>query len=255
MSPQGPDPGDRLLALVGKPGGPLEDASLWSLEVVASSDITPTMRRVELHSPGLAELRYRAGQDLMLRVPTDAGAVTNRRYTIRDLDREREIVTCDILLHGQRTGIGVGRGGAADGSDRRDRSPREDLGGGGRHALVLRRRIGRARNPRDDRRPPGRCVGARDAQRRLVERRATVPARTACSGRSCGGCEARQGSTVSPCRPAVFRRTSTARRTTSASSARALVDLGLRSDQIVTKSYWSRGRANAEHGEPVREEA
>jgi NADPH-dependent ferric siderophore reductase len=97
-------PSDRLLALVGKPGGPLEDASLWTLEVVASSALTPTMRRIELGSPGLAELRYHPGQDLMLRVPTDAGTVTNRRYTIRALDREREVITCDVLLHGHGPG-------------------------------------------------------------------------------------------------------------------------------------------------------
>jgi NADPH-dependent ferric siderophore reductase len=36
---------------------------------------------------------------------------------------------------------------------------------------------------------------------------------------------------------------------------RQLLDQGLDAEQIATKSYWSRGRANAEHGEPVRNEA
>lgn len=255
VSPQGSDPGDRLLALVGKPGGPLEDASLWALEVVASSDITPTMRRIELHSPGLAELRYRAGQDLMLRVPTDAGSVTNRRYTIRSLDREREVVTCDVLLHGN--GPGAQWAAAARPSDHIDAiGPRGKIWAadadahwffGDESAVPATLAMIEALPAEVSALATLDVASPRDQQPFLHEPRASVEMRWLPRGASpldglvvpSGSLQAYVNGEAHDVREL----------------GRALVDLGLRSEQVATKSYWSRGRSNAEHGEPARDEA
>ena len=95
---------DRMLDLVGHAGGPLADAKLWHLEVVESGPLSPAVQRMVLTAPGLEELRYLAGQDLMLRVPHTAERVTNRRYTIRSFDPARAAVTMDVSLHGAGPG-------------------------------------------------------------------------------------------------------------------------------------------------------
>ena len=81
---------DRLLDMVGRPGGPLADAALWHLEVTESASFTPSIRRVVLTAPGIEGLRTQPGQDLMLRVPLVGDKVVNRRYTIRRFDSGRE---------------------------------------------------------------------------------------------------------------------------------------------------------------------
>jgi hypothetical protein len=61
--------------------------------------LTPTMRRIRCTAPGLADLSYRPGQDLMLAVPA-AGASFRRRYTIRSFDPAAPSVDIDVVLHG-----------------------------------------------------------------------------------------------------------------------------------------------------------
>jgi NADPH-dependent ferric siderophore reductase len=95
---------DRLLDLVGRPGGPLADASLWHLEVTEAGPLTPNLYRLVLTAPGLGDLRFKPGQDLMLRVPQGAEQVVNRRYTIRQLDTTTPAVTLDVSLHGTGPG-------------------------------------------------------------------------------------------------------------------------------------------------------
>jgi NADPH-dependent ferric siderophore reductase len=95
---------DRMLDLVGRPGGPLSDASLWPLEVTDAGPLTPNLHRLVLTAPGLGDLRYRTGQDLMLRVPQPGDRVVNRRYTIRRLDRAASAVTLDVSVHGAGPG-------------------------------------------------------------------------------------------------------------------------------------------------------
>jgi NADPH-dependent ferric siderophore reductase len=93
---------DRILDLVGRPGGPLADASLWHLEVVDAGPLTPNLYRLVLTAPGLGD--FKPGQDLMLRVPQDGEQVVNRRYTIRRLDTATPAVTLDVSLHGTGPG-------------------------------------------------------------------------------------------------------------------------------------------------------
>jgi NADPH-dependent ferric siderophore reductase len=101
---------DRLLDMVGVPGGPLADASLWHLEVVESGPLSRNLHRVVLSAPGLDGLRYSAGQDLMLRIPRPDDGIVNRRYTVRAFDAVRSAVTIDISLHGAGPGTDWIRG-------------------------------------------------------------------------------------------------------------------------------------------------
>ena len=101
---------DRMLDLVGLPGGPLADATLWRLEVIEAGALTPTLHRVVLTAPGLDGLRYVPGQDLMLRVPQGGDRVVNRRYTIRSFDATLAAVIMDVSLHGAGPGTDWIRG-------------------------------------------------------------------------------------------------------------------------------------------------
>src|ERR1700733_2275558 len=47
----------------------LGDVSLWDLEVTAVEAVSPSMRRIRCTAPGLGQLSYQPGQDLMLAVP------------------------------------------------------------------------------------------------------------------------------------------------------------------------------------------
>ena len=58
------------------------------------------MRRIRCTAPGLAELSYLPGQDVMLTVPTPAGPTFRRRYTIRSFDPAVPAIDIDMVLHG-----------------------------------------------------------------------------------------------------------------------------------------------------------
>ncbi len=93
-------PGPAASALVARLG----DVSEWDLEVTGSTAITPSMRRIRCTAPGLAELSYLPGQDLMLSVPAPGGTTYRRRYTIRSFDPEVPAVDLDMVLHGDGPG-------------------------------------------------------------------------------------------------------------------------------------------------------
>ncbi len=78
----------------------LGDVSQWDLEVLENRQLTPSMRRIRCTSPGLAELAYLPGQDVMLTVPTPAGPTFRRRYTIRSFDPGVPAIDIDMVLHG-----------------------------------------------------------------------------------------------------------------------------------------------------------
>jgi NADPH-dependent ferric siderophore reductase len=77
----------------------LGDVSLLDLEVVATLDLTPTMRRIRLTTPDLAAFSYLPGQDLMLTVPAGEASF-RRRYTIRSFDPSAPSLDLDFVLHG-----------------------------------------------------------------------------------------------------------------------------------------------------------
>jgi NADPH-dependent ferric siderophore reductase len=79
--------------------GPLADAIRMRLEVVENRPLTPAMQQVVLAAPELAGFAYRPGQDFMLMVAVDGNRPVRRRYTIRDIDAARGLLTLGIVRH------------------------------------------------------------------------------------------------------------------------------------------------------------
>ena len=73
--------------------------TLMQLTVVESSRVSPNMQRLVLTAPELADFEYLPGQDIMLLVDTDGGRPVRRRYSIKALDRARQLITLDIVRH------------------------------------------------------------------------------------------------------------------------------------------------------------
>jgi NADPH-dependent ferric siderophore reductase len=257
---------DRILELVGLPGGPLADATLWSLEVIDAGPLTPTLHRIVFTGPGLDGLRYVAGQDLMLRVPQDRERVVNRRYTIRAFDATRAAVIIDVSLHGAGPGTDWIR--AARIGDRIDAiGPRgkitlrldadwhlfvgDETAMPGVLAMIEALPSASSASalleidtPADEQEPNSRQVQRLDI--RWLHR----------LGRSVPG-------DTSPLLEAVADVTLpsglghvyvAAEARVVGSIRRNLVERGFPQDQISAKAYWRRGLPNAEHGEPTRED-
>jgi NADPH-dependent ferric siderophore reductase len=75
-----------------------------NFEVVSSSQLTPHMQRIVLTAAELDGFSYQPGQDIMLLVAADGRRPVRRRYTIRQFDRERQLLTIDVVLHGDGPG-------------------------------------------------------------------------------------------------------------------------------------------------------
>jgi NADPH-dependent ferric siderophore reductase len=256
---------DRLLDLVGQPGGPLADAALWHLEVTEAGPLTPSMHRVVLTAPGIEGLRYAPGQDLMLRVPLAGDKVVNRRYTIRRFDPSGSTVTIDVSLHGAGPGTDWIR--AAKVGDRIDAiGPRgkitvspdcdwhffvvDETGLPGMLAMIealpsgsLATAIVEVDTPGDEQGPEAQFVGQVDV-RWLHRLGASVPGDPARLLEAVASAEVRPGTghAYVAAEAGVVRAVN-----------RILTDRGLGSDQVSSKAYWRRGLPNAEHGEPARE--
>jgi NADPH-dependent ferric siderophore reductase len=256
---------DRMLDLVGVPGGPLADATLWRLEVIEAGALTPTLHRVVLTAPGLDRLRYLPGQDLMLRVPQGGDRVVNRRYTIRSFDATRAAVIIDVSLHGAGPGTdwirGAGLGDRIEAIGPRGKiTLREsadwhlfvgdETGLPGALAMIealpsasRATAVFEIDTPADEQEPHSRQMPRLDL---LWLHR---------SGRSAPGdasllVEALAdvampeglGHAYVAAEAGVVR-----------SIQRVLAEGGLPQEQISAKAYWRRGLPNAEHGEPARQ--
>ena len=256
---------DRLLDVVGRPGGPLADAALWHLQVTESALLTPSIHRMVLTAPGIEGLQYAPGQDLMLRIPLVGDKIVNRRYTIRRFDQAGNTVTIDVSLHGAGPGTDWIR--RAEVGDRIDAiGPRgkvtvnpeadwhlfvvDETGLPGALAMIealpsgsLATAIAEVDTPADEQEPAahraellGICwlhrLGASVAgdPTRILEAVASVDL-PAGLGHAYVAAETR-----------VVRE-----------AVRILTDRGLSPDQISSKAYWRRGLPNAEHWEPTRE--
>jgi NADPH-dependent ferric siderophore reductase len=79
--------------------GPLAGATRMRMEVVENRPLTPAMQQVVLSAPELAGFTYRPGQDFMLMVAVDGDRPVRRRYTIRDIDTGRGLLTLGIVRH------------------------------------------------------------------------------------------------------------------------------------------------------------
>jgi len=257
---------DRMLDLVGLPGGPLADATLWRLEVIEAGALTPTLHRVVLTAPGLDGLRYVPGQDLMLRVPQGGDRVVNRRYTIRSFDATRAAVIMDVSLHGAGPGTDWIRG-ASIGDQIEAIGPRgkitwrenadwhlfvgDETGLPGALAMIEALPMtSRATalleidTPADEQEPHSRQMPQSDLH--WLHR----------SGRSVPG----DASLIMEALADIALPDGLGHAYVAAearvvrSIQRVLVERGLQQDQISAKAYWRRGLPNAEHGEPAREE-
>jgi NADPH-dependent ferric siderophore reductase len=254
-----------MMDLVGLPGGPLADASLWHLEVTEAGPLTPSLHRVVLTAPGIEGLRYAAGQDLMLRVPLVGDRVVNRRYTIRQFDPIGRAVTIDVSLHGAGPGTDWIR--SAGIGDRIDAiGPRgkitvhpdvdwhlfvvDETGLPGALAMIevlppgsTAIAILEVDSPADELLPGSQAPLRRDTRwlhregqsapgdpSPLLEAVGAVPLPTGL-GHAYVAAEA-----------GVVRAVN-----------RALAGRGLGPDQVSAKAYWRRGLPNAEHGEPTRD--
>jgi NADPH-dependent ferric siderophore reductase len=79
----------------------IQGVGRWTLEVVESRMITPRMHRIGLKGPAFEGFDYRPGQDVMVWVPADEERMLYRRYTIRHFDRETGLLDLDIFVHGK----------------------------------------------------------------------------------------------------------------------------------------------------------
>ncbi|GHC64078.1 siderophore-interacting protein [Limoniibacter endophyticus] len=74
----------------------------WTLEVVESFNVEPSMRRVVFTARDITELgeSYKPGQALVLFLPLGDGASGRRDYTIRGYDSAKGQISIDFFLHG-----------------------------------------------------------------------------------------------------------------------------------------------------------
>jgi NADPH-dependent ferric siderophore reductase len=254
-----------MLEMVGQPGGPLADASLWQLEVTGSGSLTPSFRRVVLTAPGIERLRFQPGQDLMLRVPLGGERVVNRRYTIRSFDPARRAVTIDVSLHG--AGPGTDWISAARTGDRIDAI-------GPRGKITLRPEADWHLFVADETGLPGALAmiealapGSSAIAVLEVDTAADEQAFAAAPGASLNVRWLHRAGRSVPGDPepmvaavaAVDLPVGMGHAYVSAeagvvrSITRALIERGVSQDQISGKAYWRRGLPNAEHGEPTKE--
>jgi NADPH-dependent ferric siderophore reductase len=254
-----------MLDLVGLPGGPLADATLWHLEVMEAGALTPTLHRVVVTAPGLDGLRYLPGQDLMLRVPQAGDRVVNRRYTIRSFEASRAAVAIDVSLHG-----------AGPGTDwiRKARIGDQIDAIGPRGKITLREGADWHLFVGDETGLPG-ALAMMEALPSVSRATALLEIDTPADEQEphSGHMEGldlhwlhRSGRSV-PGDPSLMLEALAdvalpdglghAYVAAEAGVARAvqrmLAERGLRQDQISAKAYWRRGLPNAEHGEPARE--
>lgn len=255
---------DRLLDMVGQPGGPLADASLWHLEVVGVSEPGPDFRRLVFGAPGLDGLRHTAGQDLMFRMPRPDGAVTNRRYTIRSFDAGRGEVTVDISLHGAGPGTDwVRRAGVGDRIDaigpRGKITPRadadwhlfvaDDTGMPGALAMIEALpesstilAVLEVDAPEDEQEPAGATKA--DLEITWLHRS---------GGSEPGDPVLLRGALEGLELPSGDGQAYVAAESTVVRELQGLLtQRGLGPDQVSGKAYWRRGLPNADHGEPTR---
>ena len=246
--------------------GPLAGTTRMQLEVVRSDLVTPHMQRLVLTAPELAAFSYRPGQDVMLMVAVDGNRPLRRRYTIRNLDTARQQLTMDIVRHGDGPGErwvrsagpgdrieGIGPRGkifVADGADWHLFAA-DESGLAAVFAMVSSL-------------PPGaRATVMLEVPDAADEQHLAATADVDLSWRY------REGGPAGD--PAGLAAAMAAAATAGLPPGRGhaylfgearvvlrlrdvLGEHGLAADQISAKAYWGRGKANALHGEPARED-
>ncbi len=242
--------------------GSLVTARKLSLEVVATERISPSLQRIVLASPGLADFSYAPGQDIMLLVAAEGRRPVRRRYTIRLLDRAAGTVSLVVVLHGDGPGERWIRtaapGDRIEGIGPRGKittSPGADwhLFMGDESALSAIWAMTESLPGDADATIVIEVPGPDDEQELLA------PARTRVSWlHRLGGLAGDPALLAAEAAEVelppgdghayVFGEASVVLRL-----REILAGRGLRQDQISPKAYWGRGRANAGHGEPAKD--
>jgi NADPH-dependent ferric siderophore reductase len=242
--------------------GPLAATTRMQLEVVRSSPLSPGMQRLVLTAPELAGLDYRPGQDMMLMVAVDGNRPVRRRYTIRALDRERRLLTLDVVRHaggpGERWVAAARPGDRIEGIGPRGKiflAPGADwhlfagddsalpaflamagaIPAGGRAVVILE-----VPGP-DGEQDVGTAADAEVTWLHRDGRPAGDPAALV-EAAAAAALPPGRGHAYLACEATVVLRL-----------REALAARGLAPEQISPKAYWGRGRANASHGEPARD--
>jgi NADPH-dependent ferric siderophore reductase len=243
----------------------LGDVSQWDLEVIEALAVTPSMRRIRCTAPGLADLSYLPGQDLMLSVPTaGAGDTTfRRRYTIRSFDPAVPAVDLDVVLHGD--GPAATWAGSVQPGDRI-----EAIGPRGKVTVVpaadwhlfagddsaIPASLAMAESlPASTRaivllevdgvpdQQPARTIDGREIEVDWVHRAGADPASGAHLVAALRALALPEGSGHAYLAGELG---------VVAQMRNVLLERGLAAEQISAKPYWRTGRANAAHGEPDR---
>ena len=242
--------------------GPLAGTTRMRLEVAENRPLTPSMQRVVLSAPELAEFTCRPGQDLMLLVAVAGNRPVRRRYTIRDTDPARCLLTLGIVRHDGGPGeawVAAARpGDQVEGIGPRGKIfPVEgaawhlfagdfsalpaffamagSLPAGQRASVILE-----VPGPGDEQD----LAAAADLEVAWLYR----------NGRPPGDPSALAGAVAEAALPPGAGHAYLAGEAGQVLALReALAARGLPADQVSPKAYWGLGRANAAHGEPARD--
>jgi NADPH-dependent ferric siderophore reductase len=234
------------------------------LEVAENRRLTPGMQQVVLTAPELAHFRFRPGQDIMLLVAVDDGRPVRRRYTIRALDQAARRLTLGIVRHtggpGERWVREARPGDTVEGIGPRGKIfPVEDvdwhLFAGDFSALPAYLTMAGSLPPGtpsilvlevpgpDDEQPPDPAADATVIWRHQLGRPPGDPAELV---------DELTQVTLPPGRGHAYL----------AGEAKVVLALretlaarGMDAGQMSPKAYWGRGRANASHGEPPRDDS
>jgi NADPH-dependent ferric siderophore reductase len=243
--------------------GPLAGTTRMQLEVVSNALLTPHMQRLLLTAPELAEFSYRPGQDVMLMVAVDGDRPVRRRYTIRAVDQSRRLLTLDVVRHG--TGPGERWVASARSGDRIEGiGPRGKiflatgadwhLFAGDESSLAVTFAMASALPAAAAATVILEVPEAADEQE--LKTTASVSLRWLHRGGDPAGDPAALAAALSSVPlPAgrghayLFGEAKAVLRLREVAAER-----GLTVDQVSAKAYWGRGRANASHGEPARDD-
>jgi NADPH-dependent ferric siderophore reductase len=242
--------------------GPLAGTTRMSLEVVDNRPLTPSMQQVVLTAPELAAFTWRPGQDFMLLVAVDGNRPVRRRYTIRDTDPARCLLTLGIVRHdrgpGERWVATATAGDQVEGIGPRGKIfPAPDaawhLFAGDFSALPAFFAMAGSL-------PPGQRAivilevpGPADEQH-LAAAAAVEMTWLHAGGRPPGDPSALAGAIAEVALPPGAGHAYLAGEAGQVLALReAVAARGLAAEQVSPKAYWGLGRANAAHGEPARD--
>jgi NADPH-dependent ferric siderophore reductase len=234
-----------------------------ALTVAEAADITPRTRLLRLTGPELAGFSYEAGQDLMVLVDTAGGRIIRRRYTIRRFDQAARTLDLHAIVHtsgpGARWARGLRAGDAVEAIGPRGKitlaadaawhlfigddvavpcmaAMVEALPPGSR-AVVLAEVADAAEEL------PVQAPAGVELRWRWLHRDGRPPedASALLAEVGAGDWEAEGGHAYVAGEVGV-----------AAALRAALLERGFAPEQVDSKAYWGRGRANASHGEPLR---